>query len=286
MDTNGARSADEQIFWASTALELLGKAALARVSPLLIAEPNVDGFNLLIAAGLVEGKARFKSVSASTIFKRCEKVFRPFSATEAIKASYIRNEYLHGASLDFMPFDLESWWPRYWALAVILITAQDRSIEDLVGADRDSIVESYLERNLKNIEERTEALVARARQRFSLLMAGTLSSRELASWRSPISLSAGLRYSATETCPACGSPGKIEGDDYINYEFNAEQDDNFDDSSWSFWADITVPSDYFSCPECRLVLDRSELIMQAGLPETFMVIDDDPPQPDPDYGND
>lgn len=37
------RSFDERALWAALALELLAKAALARVSPLLIAEPNEEG---------------------------------------------------------------------------------------------------------------------------------------------------------------------------------------------------------------------------------------------------
>jgi hypothetical protein len=35
-----------------------------------------------------------------------------------------------------------------------------------------------------------------------------------------------------------------------------------------------------------LVLDGYELISQAGLPEDFEVIDDDPEWPEPEYGND
>jgi len=286
MDENFVRSPDEIMFWASAALELLGKAALARVSPLLIAEPSEDGFNLLVAAGLVEGTARFKTVSASTIFRRCEKAFRPFSSSEALRITNFRNEYLHGASLELMPFNLNKWWPNYWARAVILITAQDRSVEDLVGSDRVTIVDSFLESNSKNIEERTVALVAHARQRFALHNAGALSEREHAIWRSQPFLGAGLEYQENEVCPACGSNGVIEGDDYLNYEFNAERDDAYDDTSYSFWADITVPSEFFSCPECHLVLDQPELIVQAGIPGTFTYIDDDPPQPDQEYGND
>ena len=72
MDAGPERAFDEQALWASAALELLGKAALARVSPLLIAEPIEDGANLLIATGLIEGTTRFTAVSASTIFKRCQ----------------------------------------------------------------------------------------------------------------------------------------------------------------------------------------------------------------------
>lgn len=79
------RSFDERVLWASMALELLGKSALARVSPLLIADPNESGGNLLIAAGFLEGKAQFVSVSAKTVFARCSRGFKPFNGSEAKK---------------------------------------------------------------------------------------------------------------------------------------------------------------------------------------------------------
>jgi hypothetical protein len=47
-----------------------------------------------------------------------------------------------------------------------------------------------------------------------------------------------------------------------------------------------VPAEYFSYSTCHLILDGYELIEQAGLPETFVFIDDDPELPEPDYGND
>jgi hypothetical protein len=51
MDEQEARSFDERALWATLALELLAKAALARTSPVLIAEPTEEGTNLLIADG-------------------------------------------------------------------------------------------------------------------------------------------------------------------------------------------------------------------------------------------
>jgi hypothetical protein len=167
MDPDPVRSFDEQALWASAALELLGKAALARVSPLLIAEPTEDGANLLVATGLIEGTAQFTSVRASTIFKRCQRAFRPFSASDALRFATARNEYLHGSGIGFMTLAPQAWWPRYWALASILVTAQDRDIEDLVGPDRVSVVEAHLEQNAKNVEHRAEALISRARQRLA-----------------------------------------------------------------------------------------------------------------------
>jgi hypothetical protein len=284
MDPDPNRSFDEQALWASAALELLGKAALARVSPLLIAEPTEEGVNILIATGLIEGTAKFTSVSASTIFKRCQKAFRPFSATDALQFAAARNEYLHGSDIGFMTLPPKAWWPRYWALATILITAQDRDIEDLVGFERVGIVEAHLEQNTKNVEQRTESLIARAKQRLGQYLVGTLPAKIQKEWRSNPDLIAGFMYRTTETCPACGGEGTLEGDDDSDMSHEYDYDDNGDVRS--AWARITVPSDYFSCSACHLVLDGYQFIEQANLPETFEVIDDDPKLPEPDYGND
>ena len=284
MDPGPDRSFDEQALWASAALELLGKAALARVSPLLIAEPTEDGANLLIATGLIEGTAQFTSVRASTIFKRCQRAFRPFSAPDALKFANARNEYLHGSEMGFMTLAPQAWWPRYWALASILVTAQDCDIEDLVGPDRVSVVEAHLEQNAKNVENRTEALISRAAQRLAQYKAGTLPARIQAEWRTNPNLTISLSYSTTETCPACGTAGTLEGDDDSDKSYEVDYDDEYGYTNVS--ATISVPAEYFSCPACHLVLDGYELISQAGLPDTFTAIDDDPEWPEPDYGND
>lgn len=284
MDPGPERAFDEQALWASAALELLGKSALARQSPLLIAEPSEDGANLLMAMGLIEGTARFAAVSASTIFKRCQKAFRPFSADAALKFANARNEYLHGSSIGFMTVPPEAWWPQYWALAVILVAALDREIEDLVGLDRVPVVEAHLSQNTKNIEDRAETLVSRATQRLAQYKAGALPARIQMEWRANPDLTAGLSHRQPASCPACGGIGTLEGDDDSDVEYDHDLSD--EGEPISAWATIHVPAEYFSCPACHLVLDGYELIDHVGLPDTFDVIDDDPVWPEPDYGND
>lgn len=285
MDENDSRPFDERALWASLALELLAKAALARVSPLLIAEPTEEGTNLLIASGLVEGDARFISVRAKTVYSRCHKAFKPFSDSEATKITQARNEYLHGSAAGFTSIPPEAWWPRYWNLAVILISAMERDVEDLVGTDRDSIVEAHLLQNKKNIEHRTEMLIERAKQRLSQHKAGTLPARVAADWAPGRNLSAGLRYSEAEACPACGGWGTIEGDEAEDVEVRYEQvaDDDFDVA-----IDVTASSEYFSCSSCGLVLNNYQLLEQAGFEPSFAAegSSDDVPDYEADYGND
>lgn len=55
-------------------------------------------------------------------------------------------------------------------------------MSELVGGDRVAIVERHLEQNSKNLEHRTEALLARARQRLAQWEAGTLPAKVQAQW--------------------------------------------------------------------------------------------------------
>ena len=285
MEEGDNRPFDERALWASLALELLAKAALARVSPLLIAEPTEEGTNLLIASGLMEGDARFTSVRAKTLYARCHRAFKPFSQAEATKITHARNEYLHGGAAGFTSVPEKAWWPRYWTLAVILISALERDAEDLVGSDREAVVEGHLEQNKKNIEYRTEMLIERAKQRLSQYQAGTLPAKVAAEWSPGRPITAGLRYSEPELCPACGDLGTIEGEDAVNVETRYEQvaDDDFEVA-----VDVTASSAYFSCSACGLVLDNYQLVEQAGMDSTFETAgsDDDIADLEADYGND
>jgi hypothetical protein len=284
MDNDESRSFDEQSLWASLALELLAKAALARVSPLLVAEPTEEGTNLLIACGLIHGDARFTSVRAKTLFTRCQKAFKPFSLTEATAITNARNEYLHSSGVGFMAVPPNAWWPKFWAQAAILITALDKDINDLVGAGRESVVTNHLAQNAKNVEHRTETLIERAEQRLWQYRDGTLPARVAAEWKPGLDRSAGLSYQTTETCPACGSEGILEGDDVedTKVEWQQVSEDDFDAV-----VTHTVGAEYFSCPTCQLVLDRYEFIEHAGLSSSFSVAGDpEDAYSEPDYGND
>ena len=102
-------------------------------------------------------------------------------------------------------------------------------------------------------------------------------------WQTSPDLTIGLAHNQPATCPACGEAGRLEGEDDSDADYEYGRDN---DGEPTAWATIHVPSEYFSCPNCRLVLDGYELISHVGLPETFDVIDDDPEWPEPDYGND
>lgn len=284
MDDEEMRSFDERALWGSLALELLAKAALARQSPLLIAVPSEDGTNVLIALGLIGGKARFESVAAKTLYSRCEKAFKPFNKAEAEKITYARNEYLHGAAAGFTGIPEPAWWPRYWALAVILVAACDREIDDLVGELRARVVSDHLEQNKKNVEHRTQMLLERARQRRAQFEAGTLPAKVAGEWQPGRSLTIALAHSQNEACPACGGQGVVEGDNVSDVDTQYER---IDEDDYDVIVTLTVDSEYFSCEHCGLVLADYQVLGEAGIEDTFEAEGDSSDiQYDGEYGND
>jgi hypothetical protein len=249
----------------------------------LIADPREDGETLLIASGLIDSDVRFVAIPAKSIWKRCAKAFKPFNDLEAQRISEARNEYLHGPGVGFNSIPMAAWWPRFWAQVAILVNALDLEIEDLVGLDRVDEVEAALARNRKNIEHRAEMLIERARQRVNQHRSGILPARIAEEWSSRSNLTAGLSHSTFEQCPACGAMGHLEGEDVQETEPHYERvaEDDFD-----AWVNLTVGSDYFSCDECRLILDNYELIAETSLPETFGATGDIANYLEPEYGND
>ena len=284
MDDDGNRSFDEQALWASLALELLGKSALCKISPILIADPTEDGKNILAAAGLGEGDPAFTSVRASTIFMRCKRAFPPFDADKAKRISAGRNEYLHGGGIGFGRNPAANWWQEFWSLATILIDAQDRTIEELVGGGREDVALAHLAGNKKYMEERLQSLLGRAKQRYTQKVQGHLSERERKQWKTY--LSAGLEHSVNEFCPACGSVGLLEGEEIHNVRMDGHYD--YDTGEISQWGQAGVYSSYFTCDSCQLVLEQYELIELAGLPESFDVEMDESmiQAEEAEYGND
>jgi hypothetical protein len=75
----------------------------------------------------------------------------------------------------------------------------------------------------------------------------------------------------------------LEGDDVISADWRGEQ---VSESDYDVWLDLEIASDYFSCENCRCVLDGFELLEAAALPSAFEAVGDPADFYEPDYGND
>jgi hypothetical protein len=277
------REFEEQTFWAAAGFELLGKAALARVSPILIANPNPDGHSLLVASGLLEVDDKFYTIPAKALWSRCHRAFKPFNEKEAAFISAVRNDYIHAGAVgkEGTP---ESWWPRYWAQVAVLVSHLDMELEELVGDQRLATVTTYLEMNRENLKRRLEALIERARARLAMHENGSLSAALERAWESFVHNT--MSRSTSVECPACGKLGALSGDTVIETrvdEFTSMVVGGEEIPDVTVW-DI-VASDIFTCEHCHLELLDFELLSAANLDETFEVEADLASYYEPDYDN-
>lgn len=268
---------EEAALWAACTLELLGKAALSKVSPLLVADPTDDGRSLLIAAGLSSDMSRFKSIPAKAVFSRCARAFKPFNEKEAGRIATQRNEELHSALTPFTGTDEEEWWDRFWSQAVILVEAQDGTLVDFVGSDRAAIVENHLARNSANTSRRVQAMIERAVKRYALAVASEDARRQIGALVERLKFD--FRLSTVVDCPACEDSAYLFGDDVLQSEV---QEDYEEGTAIEL---LDVSADFFECESCGLRFDGPEYVAEAGLPESFAAERDYEPVYD-DYGND
>src|SRR5207248_879543 len=98
--------------WCSFGLELLARAALASISPTLLAEPEKSQRFLLYALNRATSETVPKSIGAVQVFILCNQLFGSFSKEEFLIASALvnrRNDELHSGSNAFEHYPARQW---------------------------------------------------------------------------------------------------------------------------------------------------------------------------------
>ncbi|MFT7711392.1 hypothetical protein ACMT9Y_10570 [Clavibacter tessellarius] len=263
------RGFEEQAFWACASLELLGKSALARLSPLLVATPTDDGKSLLVASGS-QDSSDATSIQAKAVWARAGRVFKPFSEVEAKKLSVGRNEYIHSATVGFDAIPEHAWWPSFWAQAAVLLEHVDREMLDYVGAESLASIESHLATQKTTLTRKLEARLEQARSLLARHEAGTLTVALSAKW-SAFKLPFETYTSAAE-CPACLGSAILGGSNknLVNVE------DHFDEETGEgeVWVTLEIDTNFLACPRCHLVIDDYALLNEAQVDTAFDAVGD------------
>ncbi|MCD6707910.1 MAG: hypothetical protein LT080_15860 [Thiobacillus sp.] len=117
-------------------LEFVARAALANISPALLAEPKSWG-NLYFSLGHTPNVPRFipKSIDITEVFVRLRDTIPTFTTElEGFSAQHInrRNEELHAGST---PFDglSTSWLARFYETSTVLLSSMGEDLSLLVG---------------------------------------------------------------------------------------------------------------------------------------------------------
>jgi hypothetical protein len=278
---------DEYQLWASLALELLGKAALARRHPSLVVDPS-HWQSMFVAAG-INVTTDVKTITAKTLFDRLAHLVPRFDKTIQNFCKSIaerRNAELHSADLPFHAMRLEAWEARYWHACDTILRAMDSSLEHWVGAADAEAPRQLLDEAAKALDAAVKLRVEAAKEQFA---ARKKFERERvtaeAELREPGPQAALFKGTYdeiwTESCPACGCRAFMTGEQ-TGEDISEERDE------YAIWevVDREFVGEEFRCPTCELTLTGSDEIDAAGLNYIHEDQQEREMEYEPDYGND
>jgi hypothetical protein len=250
---------EEFAIWSALSLELLARAALTNIHPVLNADPRVDG-NLLYAFGF-EIVSQPRSLPAHAVFLRLEKTIPGFGKVQRELCDYLsllRNEEIHTAELPFQKLKESEWLPRFYEVCKLLCISINKSLEDFLGGKVAASASKLI--NTLNVEMQQNVKQRIAAHSKVFLDKDPKEQEKLRSVaESRIKL---LPHGATaEPCPACQSFGVLRG------ELMKETKPKYEQETLSVERELIAVE--FMCLACGLALHSPEEIAQTPIEPRF-----------------
>jgi hypothetical protein len=200
---------DENALWSALALELLARAALANISPVLLADANRKG-NIEHAVGLPVKISKFKpsSIGTEQVFERLNSALPGFveqHKEDCVRHVGYRNAELHSGD---SPFDvLKSWEGPYYQAVEVLLKSLGFGLEDFIGEEKAKTAKKQIRAHADKRAQAVKKDIAAAKKRWAALN-DEERSRRSADAEAWATRQAGHRT----TCPACGSTALVTGE--------------------------------------------------------------------------
>ena len=156
--------------WCILALELLARATLARVNPVLLVDLKSED-SLLSICGITE-PPNATSATTNTVLSRCTKVSSSFTDREKKQcATWMgwRNKELHTGSSPFRGLSKKDWQPEYFRICAILLAQNESDMEDFLGTPSARMAEGMIESLSKKIRDEANAEISEKSEDFRKL---------------------------------------------------------------------------------------------------------------------
>lgn len=245
-------------FWSALALELLCRAALAHISPVLLADAR-DWHNVLHALGRQPTAKKFMATTVGTkeVISRLSELVPTFTQEHAgFCTQHIerRNAELHTGELAFSAIGTASWLPRYYATCKVLLESMGKQLVDLVSDSRaaEAMIESLEDAAAKAVHQ---DISAHSKVWANKSDAGRKrATGQAATW-------ARRQTGHRVTCPACNSPALVQGTPSGPVTTKVDGDDVIQRQA-------VLPAS-FECIACGLRISGLSKLAAAGLGDAF-----------------
>lgn len=246
--------------WSSLALELLGRAALAKVNPALLAEAK-DWNNLYYSLGFNPTANKFvpKSIDVTAVFGRLREILPKFT-TElegfAVLHMARRNEELHAGSAPFDSLKTTAWLPIYYQTCTVLVESLGEKLDLLIGKDEANLAATMISASLDESAKAVMKLVAARKTVWEDTPEPdrTKLARQASTWAT--------RHDGHRVaCPSCGSDAIVTGTAIAAPLRNLDGDMMVETQQY-------LPSK-FECVACQLKISGLSQLSACGLGNTF-----------------
>jgi hypothetical protein len=281
---------EEYQLWASLALELLGKAALANVHPALVADPT--HYQSLFSACGRQISADIKTITAKTLFERLSHIDKAFDSRHQKFCEQIairRNAELHSGESPFSGMAAEVWEREFWGAIEAILNMQAESLESWLGAQDSKAPQELLKQAIQAAEWAVQHRISRHREDFEAEyrdprkraeMVEMGGNRSIQDYEKKFNVAADAWE--RHDCPACGAKGFLGGQLWEEEVVDVEDPDD----PWIEYTDETYTGEEYVCPTCDLHLFGTKELEAAGLSKEFVVRVERERDFEPGYGND
>lgn len=252
----------EYALWSSLALELLARAALANVSPALLADHDKQGFaNLSYALGYPTTEERFspRSIGISDVFTRLTAFVPGFAKEHAsfgTQHTGRRNEELHSGKPAFDGLKTSSWQPRFYEVCQLLLKSMGLTLTDFFGKDEAAVAVKMI---AATADESAKAVRGDVDAHKKVWQG--LSEKERTILQTKAAVWATRQAGHRVDCPACTSQALVMGEPISTPVQKLDADDIIETQEF-------LPN-AFECVACRLKISGLSRLSAVGLGDQY-----------------
>jgi hypothetical protein len=257
-----ANASDEwpHALWSALALELLARAALAKVSPVLLAENKGTWSHLYCALGFdpLDPKYSPRSISTNEVLNRLGELLPDFKELVNFCVAHTgrRNAELHSGELPFDGVNASTWHPDFFKSCKVLLAPLELQLGDFLEAAQATAAEKVI---TSAADERAKAVLGEiqsARRKWE-----NKPVEQQGSARATAQVWSSKQDGHRVQCPACASITLIVGEPVSAAQRKIKEDE------------ITEIQEYlpnrFECIACGLRIVGLSRLAAAGLADRY-----------------
>lgn len=255
----------EQIFFGlfcAMGLEVLSRAAISKISPTLLADPDKDQQNLLHALNLGSAKIQKKTVGTAQVLILCKTLIPEFTEEHLKTASALinrRNEEVHTGTAAFLEYRTQHWIEGFYKCCKVLSEFLGETLETLFDEDEAKAANLIISETETKVIEKTKSLIAAHKKVFESKSEDEINTLKAEAEKQGEILSYSKHHRVK--CPACDSVATVQGEVYGK--------DQIENTIDEIIVRQTVIPTKFTCAACGLKLNGYGQLSTAGVGDHF-----------------